>query len=292
MRSRQNNSLGWLGIAIATIAIALSLFVLVRSRKDTTTIDNTPPILGLLERVDRTGELHAGYGVYPPYTIEDPSTKQVSGYSVDVIEQIASELKCTVVWHRLNWNTMNADLQRGDFDVIADPIFITIPRAREFSFTEPYAYFAEGIAVVRVNDSRFSKFDDLDQANVRIAVGQGWASETFVKNRFTKANITAVQTSNDLLQVFNEVVAGRTDVAVTDGADAQRFVKEHPTSVKALFLDNPPAFMPAAFALRTSDTKGTKFISDSLKNLRTTGILDAFAKKYQLPNSEVDVRSK
>jgi len=293
MTGRQNNSVALLGIAIATIAIVLSLFVLFRSRNDTTTTtDNTPPVLGLLERIDKKGELHAGYGVYPPYTIEDPNTKQVSGYSVDVIEQVASELKCKVVWHRLNWNTMNADLQRGDFDIIADPIFITIPRAREFSFTEPYAYFAEGIAVVRINDSRFGKFDDLDQPNLRIAVGQGWASETFVKNRLTKASIVAVQTNTDLLQVFNEVVAGRADVAVADGADAERFVKEHSTTVKALFMDNPPAFMPAAFALRVSDTKGTKFISDSLRNLRTTGILDAYAKKYQLPISEVDAKSK
>ena len=36
----------------------------------------------------------------------------------------------------------------GKLGIIADPIFQTILRAREFSFTEPFAYFADGIAVL------------------------------------------------------------------------------------------------------------------------------------------------
>src|SRR5207249_269036 len=108
---------------------ALSILGLFRANRDI-----QPPAqgsrLGLLERIEKTGELHAGYGVYPPYTQEDPNTKKVSGFSVDLIEQIAKELKCKVAWHRLNWNTMSADLKRGEYDLIADPIFQTIPRAR------------------------------------------------------------------------------------------------------------------------------------------------------------------
>jgi ABC-type amino acid transport substrate-binding protein len=235
---------------------------------------------GLLERIDRTGELHAGYGVYPPYTQENPNTKAVSGLSVEVVEQIARELRCKVVWHRLNWNTMAADLKRGEYDLIADPIFQTIPRAREFAFTAPYAYFADGIAVVRKNERRFPDFDTLDREGITIAVGQGWASETLVRSKFTKPRIVAVQTGTDLLQVFNEVVSGRADVAIADGADAQRFVKEHSGQVKALWLDNPPAAMPAGFALRLTDARGAEFLNVSLRNLEATGVLDALRRKY------------
>jgi cyclohexadienyl dehydratase len=240
---------------------------------------------GLLEHIERTGELHAGYGVYPPYTQEDPNTKKVSGLSVELMERIATELKCKVVWHRLNWNTMSADLKRGEFDVIADPVFQTIPRAREFAFTAPYAYFADGIAVVRKDDNRFTSFDSLDREDIIIAVGQGWASETLVKTRFTKPKILVVQTTTDLLQVFNEVVAERADVAIADGADAERFVKEHP-GVKALWLDNPPAAMPAGFALRPDDAKGAAFLSVCLRNLESTGILNGLSRKYQVPISK------
>lgn len=270
-----------LALVICFIALALSTVSLLR-KPVVSPSDNSAGVASLVERIEKDGELHAGYGVYPPYTQEDPNSKQVSGFSVEVIEQIAKELKCKVVWHRLNWNTMSADLKRGEFDVIADPIFLTIPRAREFAFTIPYAYFADGIAVVRKDDNRFTDFGSLDRDGITIAVGQGWASETLLKARFTKPKIVSVQTATDLLQVFNEVVGGRADVAIADGADAQRFAKEHPDAVKILWLDNPPAFMPAGFALRPTDSKGADFLTVCLRNLESTGVLNALARKYDV----------
>ncbi|MDO8544480.1 MAG: transporter substrate-binding domain-containing protein [Opitutaceae bacterium] len=235
---------------------------------------------GLLERLDRSNELHVGYGVYPPYTQENPNTHEVTGFSVEVINQIADELKCKVKWHRLDWNTMSADLKRGEFDVIADPIFQTIPRAREFAFTAPYAYFADGIAVVRRTDNRFDSFRSLDRTGITIAVGKGWASETLVRARLTKPTINAVVTKADLLQVFNELVSGRADAVIADGADAERFVKEQPGEFKALWLESPPAFMPAGFALRPDDRRGAEFLSVCLRNLEASGVLEALAKKH------------
>ena len=278
-----NEKASWIskaGFAVAVVAAVLAIYALQRPANPAAPQADRPSPGGLLERIDRSAELHAGYGVYPPYTMEDPNTRAVSGFSVDIIEQIGRELKCKVVWHRLNWNTMSADLKRGEFDVIADPIFQTIPRAREFAFTAPYAYFADGIGVVRKGDNRFASFASLDQGGITIAVGQGWASETLIKARFTKPKILAVQTSTDLLQVFNEVLSGRADVAVADGADAERFVKEHPDAVRVLWLENPPAAMPAGFALRPSDSKGAEFLTVCLRNLEATGVLGGLARKY------------
>ncbi len=267
-------------VAVLLGIVALVVALMAWQSKSASPSGNREP--GLLARIDATGELHAGYGVYPPYTMENPNTKAVSGFSVEVIEQIGKELKCKVVWHRLNWNTMSADLKRGEYDVIADPIFQTIPRAREFAFTSPYAFFGDGIAVVRKDDARFTTFESLDREGITIAVGQGWASETLVKTSFTKPTIVSVQTSTDLLQLFNEVVAGRADVAVADAADAKRFVDEHPDSVKALWVENPPAAMPAGFALRPDDQNGAAFLTVCLRNLRSTGVLDALARKYEV----------
>lgn len=272
---------------LSIVAMLIAMVALVRpaffsSSRDATS-DGTDP-QGLLQRIETTGELHAGYGVYPPYTSEDPNTGRVTGFSVDVIIEIAEQIDCTVVWHRMNWNTMSADLKRGEFDIIADPIFQTIPRAREFAFTEPYAYFADGIAVVRATERRFTDFDSLDRKGIRIAVGQGWASETLLKARFSEATLVPVQTGTDLLQVFNEVLGGRADVAVADGANALRFVSEHSGEVKALFIDNPPAFMPAGFALRPTDREGAEFLTVCLRNLKATGVLGALARKYDVPS--------
>ena len=207
-QAHSNRALRWAQVSLLISIVALLAVLLWKpsARNGANNAAENSSVPGLLARIDRDSELHAGYGVYPPYTQEDPNTKKVSGLSVEIVEQIAKELKCKVVWHRLNWNTMSADLKRGEYDVIADPIFQTIPRAREFAFTAPYAYFADGIAVVRKDDDRFTTFESLDRDGITIAVGQGWASETLIKTRFTKPKVVSVQTATDLLQVFNEVV--------------------------------------------------------------------------------------
>jgi len=91
-----------------------------------------------------------------------------------------------VVWHRVNWDTMSADLKRGTYDVLADPIFLTIPRAPDFAFSEPYAYFADGIGMVKKGDRRFKQLDDMDRSGLKISVGQGQATEALLRARFSR----------------------------------------------------------------------------------------------------------
>src|ERR1700690_895871 len=165
-------------VALASIVLATLAFLRScgnsRSTIDRAVSASRP---GLLDSIRHDRVLRVGYGVYPPYTIEDPNTREVSGFSASVIAEIAKELGCRVEWHRLSWDTMSADLKRGVFDVISDPIFATIPRAPEFSFSEPYAFFPDGIAVVRKDDNRFANFDSLDQLGIKISVGLGQGSE-------------------------------------------------------------------------------------------------------------------
>jgi len=272
-----------LAIVVAIIALALSVIVALHSwRQPPLQLGGNPNTnpSGLLQTMQRDRVLRAGYGVYPPYTIEDPNTRQVSGFSADIIEEIAKELGCKVEWHRLSWDTMSADLKRGAYDVIADPIFATIQRAPEFSFSEPYAYFADGIVVVRKGDNRFSRFQDLDRPGIKISVGLGQGSESLSRARLTKPEIDPVAVGTDDMLIFAGVLAGRVDAAVADASNATRFVEAHADQVKALGLDNPPAFIPAGFALRPNDHEGAEFLSVSIRYLRSTGTLKSIATKY------------
>lgn len=268
-------------VAVVSLSRQLTSSADVAGHKKTSAVEKQE---GILDRIEKLKELHAGYGVYPPYTQEDPNTRKVSGYSVDIVEHIAKEIGVKALWHRINWNTMSADLKRGEFDVIADPIFQTIPRAREMAFSVPYAYFADGIAVVRIDEKRFINFESLDQKGVTINVGLGRGSEALVRARFTKANIVPIPAATDEFKIFQDVLAGRSDVAVADMPNAKRIVKEHPDKLKALFIDHPPAYMPAGFALRSSDIEGARFFTVCIRNLQSTGILAGIERKYDLPS--------
>lgn len=279
MKNNRSN----VAIIAALVALLIATIGFVRASRDSGQHNSAaaiPTHAGLLDTVRRDRVLRVGYGVYPPYTIEDPNTREVSGFSAAVIEEIAKELGCKVEWHRLSWDTMSADLKRGVYDVIADPIFATIPRAPEFSFSEPYAYFPDGIAVVRKDDNRFKTFDDLDRAGLKLSVGLGQASEALARARLTKPEIVPVAVGTDNMLIFAGVSAGRVDAAIADAGNAIRFVQAHPTQVKALWLERPPAFMPAGFALRPDDREGAEFLSVCIRYLRATGTFNTIAKRY------------
>lgn len=235
---------------------------------------------GLVENIDRTGKLRVGYGVFPPYTQEDPTTGEVSGVSVDIMNEIGRQLDVEVEWVRFNWNTMNADLQRGQFDVLADAIFQTPARGRELTFTEPYAYFAIGIGVTRRSENRFTDFDRINDPSIRVAVGQGFAEETFVRARAPRANIMSIPSSQDTAASINAVLTGRADIAIVNLEDAERFVAANERDLRILWADNPPAFVPAGFAVRYGDLTGADFLTVSLRNLRSTGVLEEIAERH------------
>jgi ABC-type amino acid transport substrate-binding protein len=212
--------------------------------------------------------------------MEDPSTKKVTGVSIDIVEEIARQLGAKVEWKRLNWNTMSADLKRGDFDFIGDPIFQTPLRAREFAFTEPYSYFAIGIGVVRKGDSRFLKFDDINRPEITVVVGQGFGEEALVRARAPNATINAVPVAQDSASPINAVLTGRADIAIANLEDARRFIDAHPNALEALWTESPPAYVPAGFALRRNDLSGAEFLNTSLRSLDALGVLTSIAKRY------------
>lgn len=278
MDVRSTGRLAVIALTIAVIASGISVLALLHpARTPTPAAAQASP---MLERLDRANVIRAGYGVFPPFTQEDPRTGKVSGVSVDIVEEIARELGATVEWRRLNWNTMGADLKRGEFDVVADPIFQTPQRAREFTFTQPYAYFAIGIGVVRKGERRFKVFEDINHPAITVAVGQGFGEETLVKSRAPQARLLSIPAAQDSATPINSVLTGRADIAITNLDDARRFVAAHPDTLEMLWVDNPPAYVPAGFALQVGDTRGAQLLDVSLRNLRGAGILTAIAARH------------
>jgi ABC-type amino acid transport substrate-binding protein len=175
---------------------------------------------------------------------------------------------------------MGADLKSGTFDVVADAIFMTPQRGREFTYTDPYAYLAIGIGVVRRGERRFSAFDDINRSNVTVAVGQSSGEETFVRSRAPGATIQSIPMGQDTASSINAVLTGRADIAIVNLDDAERFVAAHVDNLMVLWADDPPAYIPAGFILRIGDRASADFLNVSLRNLRSTGVLNAIAARY------------
>jgi ABC-type amino acid transport substrate-binding protein len=231
--------------------------------------------------------LRVGYGGYPPYTIVKPGepdpTKRVTGFSVDLVNAIAGRTvpPLKVQWEQFSFDTMKADLDRDRFDVIADPVFETIPRAFDFTFSEPYSYFGIAVAIVRSGDERFSTFADLDRPGITIALAEGWTSSEYARKMLHKPTLKSIPVTGDAINQLDEVIFGRADVALNDVPTVLQYARAHKGRVKALWLDSPPSSVAGAFVVRTTDSDLRQFLDTSISVLRADGTIDTIDKKWK-----------
>jgi polar amino acid transport system substrate-binding protein len=236
-----------------------------------------------LQRVLQSGELKVGYAVVPPWIIKDPNTGKLSGSCIETIEEIArlAGLKLTLV--EATWTTFVAGLQTGQYDLSIVPAYVTISRAKAMNFTRPVSYTGNTV-VIRSEESRFLKLQDLDQPGVTIAVIQGTQDHEFALKTFTRAIVKAIS-SQDIPILFAEVSARRVDAALADTYNARNFVRQHP-DVREMMPDKPYSILPAAWSVRYDDVALWQFINSALIYLEGNGVLQTLDRKYDVPNDK------
>ena len=102
---------------------------------------------------------------------------------------------------------------------------VTAARADKAFFSVPT--FVDGKRpLARLEDrERFTSIAAIDQPGVRVVANPGSANEAFARANFTRAQVTI---HHDNASVFKEIVAGRADVMVTDGLEADHQAQLHP----------------------------------------------------------------
>lgn len=278
----------WVSLAIAGLALILSILSLIRVVPTSDSSEHIRPDepISALEQVRKTRVIRVGYGGFPPYTIIDPKeadpNNQVSGFVPDLINEIASraEPPLKVQWHRLNWTTLRADMASDRFDFLADAVYMTIPKALDFAFTDPFGYFGIGAAVVGIDDDRFKTFDDLDRDDIVIALAQGYVTTDYARARLTKPAFKIIPIDSDAFVQLDEVLAGRADVALNDVPTVVQYVRAHSGRVKALWVDSPPSTVPAGFMMNNGQPELLRFLNSSLEVLRADGTLVRVDEKW------------
>lgn len=244
---------------------------------------NTENKENVLQKMLRTKTLTVGYAGYPPYLKRDPNSGDISGYSVDILNAILIPMDVKVQWKETTWDNMKQDVMTGKFDLMIEPIFMTIPRSAQVGFTRPYAYFGYAAALVRTEETRFSSINDLNDPSITLAITQGVTDQEFAERNLPEAKKKFIP-GNDITITLTEVITGKADAALADVPTILEFVKSHPKDVKALFIENPPATTPAAFMTRQDEIEFICFLNNALLYLEANGLFDQLEKKYSLPS--------
>lgn len=123
----------------------------------------------------------------------------------------------------------------GKCDVAVGGISKTPSREQLADFTQPYLNSGKTPLATVSNAGRFVSIDQINRYGVRVIENAGGTNEQFARTNFPKATLTIWQ---DNTSVFDQLIAGKADVMITDAIEAVYQEKQRP-ELRAVHPEQP-----------------------------------------------------
>lgn len=162
---------------------------------------------GTLAEVKRRGSLRVGVTQAPPWYSKDPRTGEwSSGVGVSLGKAMAAALGVRFEPVEVTWGTAVAALQANRIDIMY-VLDATPERAQAVDFPRaPLLYYS--LAVLAKDDLSVRTWEDLNKAEVRIAVPQATSMDRFLTANVAKAAIQRFPGNTEAIAAFQ---AGRVE---------------------------------------------------------------------------------
>ncbi len=237
-----------------------------------------------LEKIKSEKKIRVGYISYFDITFKDGGTGETKGFLVDVLNEALKDLnisKESIEYVETDWQNFGLGLESGKYDLSIAGTFNTPVRAQVVNFGRPIFYLGNG-AVVKKDDNRFQKIEDVNKEGINIAVVQGEQGYEYAKKNLTKATITSLAGS-DLSLAPLQVKLGKADVALSDQYILRRYVDKNP-EVKDALADNPYDVLPVCWSVskNPNDSALLNYINEQLEKMESSGKLKEIMDKYPM----------
>lgn len=235
------------------------------------------------DRVIRTGVIRCAYYVFPPVTYRDPNTNELSGFSVDMMNEIAKRASLKIEWtEETNFANWIMGLQANRYDVACTPQWPDVSRGRAVSFTTPM-YFEALYPLVREDDERF-KGDDLsafNDENVIFAAQDNDTTVSLIKSHFPKAQIKQLTTDGNIANFAMDVVTKKADAFVNTPNGQIEFNRNNPSKLRLVSPHHPLKWQPATLAVERHEMMLKDFLDNAIDDLINDGTMDRLLTKWE-----------
>lgn len=116
---------------------------------------------------------------FPPFEFRDGD--ELTGFDVELVEEIASRLGLTTNWRDTAFDTIFTQLAAGRYDVVASATTITPEREEQVNFTIPYYKAQQSLTVNTEKTPDIKSVDDLGEGHT-VAVQTGTTGEAWARD--------------------------------------------------------------------------------------------------------------
>jgi cyclohexadienyl dehydratase len=228
----------------------------------------------VLDAVLERGEIKVcSTGDYRPFTHLDEATGTWEGIDVDMAGDLAADLGVRLTLVRTTWGTLVDDLGTT-CDIAMGGISVTTERAKRAFYSDSYLVDGKTPITKCENVARFQTVEQIDQPGVRAVVNPGGTNEQFAKTNLKQATIVPHPDNNT---IFDEILAGRADLMITDATETRWQQQQHP-ELCAVHPEAPFTFSEKAYLLPRGDVVLQEWVNGWLRIARADGTYDGFAR--------------
>lgn len=224
----------------------------------------------LADQLAQTKVIRVGTeGTYAPFTFHQDG--KLTGYDIDVMNEVAKRLGLTVEYKETQWDGMFAGLNAKRFDVIANQVSPNPERAKKYIFSQPYNV-SRAVIVTRADNDKINSFADLK--GLRSA--QSATSNYTELARKAGANLITV---DSLAQNLELVKQGRVDATVNEQIAVLDYFQKHPNAGLKIAVKNEDTVGSAFTFLKGNEDVVAQF-DKALAEMRADGTLKALSIKW------------
>jgi len=229
-----------------------------------------------LDAVMKAGVLRACTpGDYKPFSFQR-SDGAFEGLDVDLAQSLAASMGVKLELVKTSWANLLPDFGAGKCDVAIGGISVSTERQKRVFFSTPYMVNGK-TPLVRCEDvSKYQSVADIDKPGVRAIANPGGSNERFARANFKVATLTI---HADNLTIFDELLAKRADVFVTEAAETLVQQKLRP-GLCAVNPDRPLQYGEMAWMLPRNDMVMKSFVDQWLHLAKAGGEYQRTADKW------------
>jgi cystine transport system substrate-binding protein len=225
------------------------------------------------EKIEKKGKIVVGTeGLYYPVTYFDEKTKELTGFDVEVVREVAKRLNLEVEFKTMEFDGILPSLRSGKIDLAANDFTITKERKEKFDFSIPYKY-SYGSAIVREDDHSIKKPEDLKGKKVG-----GSLTSNYSKYAESQGAEVVAYTGSDA--VLPDIINGRVDAMLNDYLVLIQTLKQY--NKPGLKLVEEFKFEPnvGAFVMQKNSPELKAKIDQALQELIDDGTVKKLSEKF------------
>lgn len=170
------------------------------------------------------GRLTVGSDIpFPPFEFREGG--ELTGFDVDLVEEMANRLDLRVKWVDTAFDTIFTQLAAGRFDAVASATTITEERERQVNFTEPY-YSAQQALIVNTEETPDVETTDDLASGQQVAVQTGTTGEEWARDNLPED--VEIRSFPDAPDTYTALEAGNVAAVIFDEPSALTEAQKRP----------------------------------------------------------------